>query len=70
YRIHGTDAPWTIGSNVSRGCIRMHNEHVIELYKRVQPGMQVTATWKRYPTRTLRGGGVQPNDFFSTSGCN
>ena len=25
YRIHGTDAPWTIGQNVSKGCVRMHN---------------------------------------------
>jgi len=28
YRIHGTDAPWLIGENISKGCIRMHNEHV------------------------------------------
>ena len=34
YRIHGTDAPWTIGKKVSRGCVRMHNAHVIELYKK------------------------------------
>ena len=24
YRIHGTDAPWTIGQAVSKGCIRMY----------------------------------------------
>lgn len=48
YRIHGTDAPWTIGRNVSRGCIRMHNEHVVELYQRVGTGAKVTATWKRF----------------------
>ncbi|MGL1418946.1 L,D-transpeptidase, partial [Vibrio parahaemolyticus] len=23
YRIHGTNEPWTIGTNVSSGCIRM-----------------------------------------------
>ena len=70
YRIHGTDAPWTIGSNVSRGCIRMHNEHVVELYDQVRPGMKVTATWQRFQTATLRGGTVQSGDFFATSGCN
>ena len=53
YRIHGTDAPWTIGQNVSRGCIRMHNAHVSELYNRVRTGMRVTATWKRYRVQTL-----------------
>ena len=50
YRIHGTDAPWTIGQNVSRGCIRMHNSHVAHLYGRVRTGMKVTATWKKYRT--------------------
>ena len=50
YRIHGTDAPWTIGQNVSKGCIRMHNDHVVELYKRIRVGTKVTATWKRYGT--------------------
>jgi lipoprotein-anchoring transpeptidase ErfK/SrfK len=48
YRIHGTDAPWTIGKNVSKGCIRMHNEHVIELYRNTRVGTPVLATWKRF----------------------
>ncbi len=38
YRIHGTNQPWTIGGTVSSGCIRMRNEDVIELYKRVDVG--------------------------------
>ncbi len=53
YRIHGTDAPWTIGQNVSKGCIRMHNDHVEELFKRVRVGTRVTATWKRFQTTTV-----------------
>lgn len=48
YRIHGTDAPWTIGQDVSKGCIRMLNEHVIELFDRVPVGTKVTATWDSY----------------------
>lgn len=48
YRIHGTDAPWTIGQDVSKGCIRMLNEHVIELYDRTPVGTKVTATWDRF----------------------
>lgn len=54
YRIHGTDAPWTIGQNVSKGCIRMHNDHVIELYRRVGVGTKVTATWKKFRPRGLQ----------------
>ncbi len=41
YRIHGTNAPWTIGQPVSSGCIRMRNEDVIELYERVPVGAKV-----------------------------
>ena len=48
YRIHGTDAPWTIGSAVSKGCIRMYNEDVLDLYPRVPIGTKVTVTWQRF----------------------
>jgi lipoprotein-anchoring transpeptidase ErfK/SrfK len=48
YRIHGTDAPWTIGQPVSKGCIRMYNQDVIDLYERVRIGTQVTVTYQRY----------------------
>ena len=41
YRIHGTNAPWSIGRAVSSGCIRMRNEDVIDLYKRVKLGAKV-----------------------------
>ncbi|GBF27381.1 putative L,D-transpeptidase YbiS [bacterium MnTg02] len=46
YRIHGTDAPWTIGTAVSHGCIRMYNEDVLDLYPRVKIGAPVIVTWK------------------------
>lgn len=42
YRIHGTDAPWLIGQNVSKGCIRMRDAHVIELFEAVKIGTRVT----------------------------
>jgi lipoprotein-anchoring transpeptidase ErfK/SrfK len=41
YRIHGTNAPSTIGRHVSSGCIRLTNENVIDLYNRVQIGAKV-----------------------------
>ncbi|MBX9454908.1 MAG: L,D-transpeptidase [Rhizobium sp.] len=41
YRIHGTNAPWTIGYGVSSGCIRMRNQDVVDLYERVKVGARV-----------------------------
>jgi lipoprotein-anchoring transpeptidase ErfK/SrfK len=41
YRIHGSNEPWTIGTNVSSGCIRMRNEDVVDLYERVKVGTKV-----------------------------
>lgn len=48
YRIHGTDAPWTIGTAVSKGCIRMYNQDVLDLYPRVAIGTVVTVTWAQF----------------------
>src|SRR6476619_8075101 len=41
YRIHGTNAPSTIGSRVSSGCIRLVNDDVIDLASRVNVGTKV-----------------------------
>jgi lipoprotein-anchoring transpeptidase ErfK/SrfK len=41
YRIHGTNAPETIGGFVSSGCIRLLNEDVIDLYNRAHVGAKV-----------------------------
>lgn len=41
YRIHGTTNPESIGTASSNGCIRMVNEHVIDLYRRVPIGTTV-----------------------------
>jgi len=41
FRIHGTNEPWSIGKNVSSGCIRMLNEHVSELYRMATVGTKV-----------------------------
>jgi len=48
YRIHGTDAPWTIGTEASKGCIRMYNRDVLDLYPRVPVGTKVTVTWESF----------------------
>ncbi len=41
YRIHGTSEPWTIGHNVSSGCIRLVNADVMDLYRRAKIGAKV-----------------------------
>jgi len=41
YRIHGTNAPSSIGKHMSSGCIRMLNADVIDLYRRVKIGTKV-----------------------------
>lgn len=41
YAIHGTNDPGSIGHFVSHGCIRMHNEDVLDLYGRVHVGTEV-----------------------------
>jgi lipoprotein-anchoring transpeptidase ErfK/SrfK len=41
YRIHGTNNPASIGTQVSSGCIRLRNDDVIDLYRRVSIGTKV-----------------------------
>ena len=53
YRIHGTDAPWTIGTAASKGCVRMYNKDVQDLYPRVPVGTKVTVTYQTYKTSPL-----------------
>jgi lipoprotein-anchoring transpeptidase ErfK/SrfK len=41
FRIHGTNEPWSIGEQLSSGCIRMLNEDILDLYNRVPVGATV-----------------------------
>jgi lipoprotein-anchoring transpeptidase ErfK/SrfK len=41
FRIHGTNEPWSIGQNVSSGCIRMLNQDVTELYSLIDVNAKV-----------------------------
>lgn len=41
YRIHGSNEDWSIGKAVSSGCIRLLNQDIMDLYRRVQSGAQV-----------------------------
>jgi len=59
YGIHGTIYPWFIGkSNSSKGCIRMRNKDVKELYKLVPHGTTVTIAHNNRVFRTLKSGDI------------
>jgi lipoprotein-anchoring transpeptidase ErfK/SrfK len=47
YRIHGTPEPWSIGLNVSSGCIHMNNDDVTDLASRVRVGTKVIVLMQR-----------------------
>jgi lipoprotein-anchoring transpeptidase ErfK/SrfK len=53
YRIHGTSDPKTIGKYVSSGCIRLVNEDIEDLYRRVQVGTRVVVLPGRPPATVL-----------------
>jgi len=61
YRIHGTDAPWTIGTAVSKGCIRLFNQDVLDLYPRVNVGAKVTVTYQTFTTAAVASGAPVPS---------
>jgi lipoprotein-anchoring transpeptidase ErfK/SrfK len=52
YRIHGTNQPSTIGTNVSSGCIRLVNADIEDLYSRVQTGTRVVVLPNAAPVPT------------------
>lgn len=67
YRIHGTDAPWTIGSAASKGCVRMYNQDVLDLYPRVRVGARVTVTWKTYSSNAIASSSAWSDDVPATA---
>jgi lipoprotein-anchoring transpeptidase ErfK/SrfK len=44
YAIHGTNVPASVGGFVSYGCIRMLNDDITDLYRRVSVGATVVVT--------------------------
>ncbi|WP_430696573.1 L,D-transpeptidase [Metabacillus mangrovi] len=53
YGIHGTNRESSIGGFVTQGCVRMHNEEVIELYSKVPVGTKVWITVSSQSFETL-----------------
>jgi hypothetical protein len=63
YGIHGTNKPWSIGTQASAGCVRMNNAAVESVYPLVEPGTPVVVTgnpfgYGEYNHRVLRNGDV------------
>lgn len=58
YRIHGTHEPDTIGQSVSSGCIRLFNQDIVDLHRRVPVGTSVTVLDSDAEDRTLPSDGV------------
>src|SRR3954447_16287402 len=44
YAIHGTNVPGSVGGFVSYGCIRMFNDDITDLYRRVSVGTTVVVS--------------------------
>jgi lipoprotein-anchoring transpeptidase ErfK/SrfK len=62
YRIHGTAEPWTIGTNVSSGCIRLLNEEIADLYLRTPVGTKVVVigNQQNMPVQSSQPQQIQP----------
>jgi lipoprotein-anchoring transpeptidase ErfK/SrfK len=56
YRIHGTHEPDTIGQSVSSGCIRLFNQDIVDLHRRVPVGSSVTVLNADAEDRTVPSG--------------
>jgi lipoprotein-anchoring transpeptidase ErfK/SrfK len=56
YRIHGTHEPDTIGHSVSSGCIRLFNQDIVDLHRRVPVGTSVTVLDAEVEDRTVPAG--------------
>ena len=59
YGIHGTNRPYSIGTMASKGCIRMFNQHVSEVFPWVSIGTRVRITGaepRAAMSRTLKKG--------------
>jgi lipoprotein-anchoring transpeptidase ErfK/SrfK len=61
YRIHGTNAPETIGTKVSSGCIRLTNADVADLYRHVTVGTKIIVL----PVYVAATATALPNDLIS-----
>jgi lipoprotein-anchoring transpeptidase ErfK/SrfK len=56
YRIHGTNEPDTIGRSVSSGCIRLFNQDIVDLHRRIPVGTSVTVLNTDAEDRTVPDG--------------
>lgn len=53
--IHGTNFPWAVGRQVSRGCIRLYPEHIKRLYPEVEVGTTVRIVYETVKVGIVNG---------------
>lgn len=70
YRIHGTNAPRSIGLAVSSGCIRMHNKDVVDFFERVHIGAPVYVVTNLLDNQRESQAKVKGSEFTRASGGN
>ncbi|WP_197682223.1 L,D-transpeptidase [Methylobacterium aquaticum] len=68
YRIHGTTEPWSIGEAVSSGCIRMLNQDVIDLHRRVPTGTRVVVLGSQGTAHAARPAGPETTGSLGRGG--
>jgi peptidoglycan hydrolase-like protein with peptidoglycan-binding domain len=64
YGIHGTNQPWSIGRRASKGCIRIYNHHLEDLYRWVEPGTPVYIVGDPFRDRRLLKRGLIGSDVY------
>lgn len=57
--IHGTCSPGALGRRVSHGCIRIHNDNILELVEYVEKGMPIIVSPSKRDARVNKNAGIE-----------
>ena len=57
--IHGTCSPGALGRRVSHGCIRIHNDNILELVEYVEKGMPIIVSPSKKDARVNKNAGIE-----------
>lgn len=57
--IHGTCSPGALGRRVSHGCIRIHNDNILELVEYVEKGMPIIVSPSKRDAKANKKAGIE-----------
>lgn len=57
--IHGTSSPGALGRRVSHGCIRIHNDNILELVEYVEKGMPIIVSPGKRDVKANKKAGIE-----------